>query len=679
MKEVARISRRRFFTTGAAATAALTGCGGPKEPESQPPEQQPAAQPDAPQRPKPEGRVIILGFDGVEPSIVETMLEAGELPNLAKLRDQGAYSRLGSTIPPQSPVAWTTFATCKNPGGHGIFDFIRRRTRDYFPQIGTGSSDHPRFAPDGAVTKPAAGEAYRKGRSFWSVADEQGIRCKILNVPFVYPPEVLKHGKMLSGLGVPDIRCTDSTFFSLSDAYEKQESAAGGVRLPLKFDGDVATAMVPGARDPRKKSSREPGAYVETPVKVTADRAGKRLKIEAAGATLDLAEGAWSEWVRYAFEITPKFTVHAISRFFVAEVGEQVRLYMACLQFDPKDPYIPYSEPKSYSAELADKYGLKKTIGWAFDTHALRQDALTEDGFLQDVERTMAWREQLTLDELDRDDFDLIISAWTATDRVGHMFWRFRDKEHAMYDAALAEKYGRALEGTYEKMDEVVGKVSQRLKEGDLLIILSDHGFGTYRIGFNVNTWLVRNGYAVLEGQTDPETAVGAKGWLFDFDWAKSRAYAIGLSSMYVNVQGREGKGIVPPGEADALIAELKEKLLAVTHPETGDKVFDAIYTRADFSGEAIDAAPDIVFGYAKGYQNTKSTAKGSVPADLFETCKDKWSGEHAASDMASTPGILFANRALTKDSPAIQDLGVTTLAFFGIEPPSDYEGAAIT
>ncbi|MBN2311253.1 MAG: alkaline phosphatase family protein, partial [Candidatus Hydrogenedentes bacterium] len=302
-KDVEKVSRRAFIGTGATALGTLTACGSnAAQPDSDAPPAAPQPKespaPAAPPPPKanPKGRVIILGFDGVEPSIVEQMLEAGELPNLAKLRDAGAYARLGSTIPPQSPVAWTSFATCKNPGGHGIYDFIRRTPARYRPGIGTGQTSHPDFAPDGSVRKPASSTAYRKGRSFWAVADDAGIRSKILNVPFVYPPDELKHGIMLSGLGVPDIRCTDSTFFSLSDAYAEEEKVSGGVRLPLKFDGDTARVNVPGARDPRKKSS-EPGAYIDAPVTVKADRSARTLAIEASGKTLSLAEGEWSDWV----------------------------------------------------------------------------------------------------------------------------------------------------------------------------------------------------------------------------------------------------------------------------------------------------------------------------------------------------------------------------------------------
>jgi hypothetical protein len=220
---------------------------------------------------------------------------------------------------------------------------------------------------------------------------------------------------MLCGLGVPDIRCTDSTFFSFSDGFTKEqldERVSGGLRVPLFFDGDTATATFPGAYDSRKKD------YVDTTLVVKADRSARTVTVQAGDQTLTLPEGGLVEMGSTGrSRVSDRFAVKAISRFFVLEAGERVRLYMTCLQFDPTDPYMPISEPKEYSSELAERYGLYKTIGWAHDTHALRQDALSEEAFLEDVRQTSEWREVLTLDEMDRGNFDMLVAVWTGPDR----------------------------------------------------------------------------------------------------------------------------------------------------------------------------------------------------------------------------------------------------------------------
>jgi predicted AlkP superfamily phosphohydrolase/phosphomutase len=632
----------------------------------------PAEQPaqPIPATPAPQAnRVVVLGFDGAEPSIVDAMLAAGELPNLAKLRDQGCYNRLGSSNPPQSPTAWSSFATCKNPGNHGIYDFLRRNPSNYIPGLGFGALKQPELASDGSLAAPSVFTNYRKGDSFWAMANAQGKRSKLLVVPFAFPAEQLPNIQMLCGLDTPDIRGTQSTYFSMSDQFDNVENLAGGVRLPMKFEGDVATVMVPGFRNSLSKE------FVEVPLKATVDRQAKTVTFEIQGQTAKLAENAWSEWLEWTFQVSPQFSVKAISRLHVLEAGEKVRVYMTCLQMHPRAPLTPISAPEDYSAKLADRYGLFKTIGWTYDTKALQQNDMTDDMFMEDVRRTMSWHEMLMLDELDLGNFDLFVAAWTATDRVAHMFWRYRDPQHPLYTEEGAKKFGRAVEETYAKMDEIVGKAMAKLGPNDLLIVISDHGFHSFRKAFSINTWLIRNGYLSVKGQTDPAAAFTNEKYLQGFDWAHSKAYGLGLGSIFLNLKGREGEGVVSPEEAPALLTEIHDKLLAVTDPDTGAKVFRSVYLKSDvYKGVAEADAPDIQVGYEDGYQTDKPSAAGSAPEKLFAPNDDKWSGEHAASDVANTQGILFSSKALGAN-PSIIDIGPTSLKYIGATIPADVEG----
>ncbi len=619
-----------------------------------------------------EKRVIILGFDGVEPSIVDAMMKEDELPNLARLQHQGTFQRLQSSNPPQSPTAWSSFTTSKYPGNHGVYDFLRRTPKNYRPGVGFGSVVRPKLGADGSLTRAPAFKNIRKGKSFWQIANEQGTRCKILSVPFAFPAEDLSDSCMLSGLGVPDIRGTTSTFFLMSDSFTKASSMSGGRQVPLIFEGDRAVAVIEGIRNPKTRK------YVQVPLTVEADRVAHRVRFDLAGTEIELGEGEWSGWLEWTFDVSAKYSVRAISRIHVLEAGEQVRLYMTCLQFHPEDPFMRFTTPPSYAEELAERYGFFKTIGWIFDTHALRQDALTEALFLDDVAKTMAWRERLTLDELERGQFELLISAWTGTDRVAHTFWRYRDPKHPAYTDEGAATFGRAVEDTYTKMDSIIGKVMEKLADDDLLMVLSDHGFHSFRKGFNVNTWLIRNGYLAVKGGSDAQTDYTEKAFLQGFDWQNTRAYSLGLGSIFLNLQGREGQGTVDPADGDALIAEIRTKLLALTDPETGDAIFSGIYTRDDYEGIAQADAPDLQLGYAEGYQSTKDAAKGAAPEEVFVPNLDKWSGEHAASDVATTPGIFFSNHAIGANDPRIVDLGVTALAYLGKDVPADFEGESL-
>jgi predicted AlkP superfamily phosphohydrolase/phosphomutase len=620
--------------------------------------------------------VIILGFDGVEPEILREMMERGDAPNYAKLAQGGTFKKLGSTIPPQSPVAWTSFTTCKNPGGHNIYDFILRDpspARGPMPKVGTGELEHVKLTGDGAVSEPAKGVAYRNGDSFWYVADQQGLKCKILKVPFAYPADPMKNGIQLCGLGVPDLRGTTSISFDISEAFTPDQhmtSMSGGMRVRPEFDGaGVATLRLPGPRN-QSVDYGKPGDYTPSEITLKVDRKMGVGSAEADGKKIEFTTGTWSEWLPLPFKMSDKYTTFGITRVYPLEIGDQVRLYMSCMMIHPGDPYASITQPVSYSKELTDRFGLFRTIGWQYDTHALRQDRLNEDAFLDDVRQGMAWNEQLTLDELDRGDFDLLVSVWEATDRVGHMFWRFRDKQHPMYDPELAVKFEKALEESYQISDRIVGEVMQRLKPGDLFMVLSDHGFESWRRGFDANAWLEEQGYLTVGNRAQAQ-----RGFLLGIDWTKTKAYAVGLSSMYLNLSGRERVGIVPPMDADNVINEIKAKLLTVKDTEKGTQTFSSIYTKHNFAGVAIGNAPDISFGFDGLHQVSKSVAAGGVGDVHFEDNMDKWGGEHASSDVARLPGIFFCNQAVEADDPNILDLGVTALGYLGADVPSDFEG----
>lgn len=654
-----KVSRRKFLLSSALTLGLLTNSGNLSAANN-------------------KRRVILLGFDGAESRIVKNMMEAEKLPNLSKIMGQGGFHKLTSTIPPQSPTAWSSFATCKNPGQHGIYDFLRRDPSKYLPGVALGFVHAPQFDEDGNIKQLPYFETFRKGKTFWDIADDQGISCKVLNMPYSFPTDDLKNGLMLSGLGVPDIRGAESIFFAFSDKFtdeELKESIPGGIRIKLNFQDSKAQVKLPALRNPRNK--RE---FIEAAITFTADRTKNKITIQIPEYNnIEITQGNWSDWVEWNFPITDKYSVKAISKFFAKQVSDSIFIYMTCLQFHPRYPYIPFTSPYKYSEELANRYGLYKTIGWNYDTHALRQDVLTEDVFLDDVRQTMAWHERLMLDELNKEDgWQLLMAMWMATDRVAHLFWRFRDPQHPEYDPEKAKIYGEALEETYLIMDRIIGNAIKSIREDDWLIIMSDHGFNTYRRGFNLGTWLIREGYLVVEGQTDKEKAYNDQAFLLGYDWKKSKAYALGLGSIYLNLEGRERDGTVKKEKAKELREEIRSKLLSVVDPQTGKQIVSNVYSCDDFRGESIEHAPDLILGYYEGYQSTKASAKGTSPKSLFEDNKDKWSGDHVATDYKLIPGVFITNKKINNDTPHLQDLGVSILSYLGLQVSDDLEGKNI-
>jgi predicted AlkP superfamily phosphohydrolase/phosphomutase len=618
------------------------------------------------------GRLIILGFDGVEPSLFESWASQGHLPNMQRLADMGSYAHMGSTNPPNSPVAWSTFATGLNPGEHNIFDLIKREPQYYLPNLATGQTKDPQFDADGHLTTPPRGITFRDGTPFWVTAGQSGVRGAVLNLPYAFPPDHIEGGRMLAALGTPDLRGTNSTFYYLSTDLPQREDGqgiAGGQLVRLRPSGSQLQASIEGPVD-FAGNRRE---RLTVPLTCSADAGARSVHIQLGDEKHTVGERQWSPWYSVQYEITPHYQARAICRFFVLQATPETRLYLSPLCYDPREPYIPISTPDDFSGQLAHQHGLFKTVGWVHDTSALNSERIDEQVFLDEMFTIMDWREKLTLEQLGRNQDDLFISVFTATDRAAHMFFRFLDSKHPRYDDDLAEKYGDALLKVYQKMDHVVGQVMASMHETDTLMVLSDHGFHSFRRGLNVNSWLAQNGFMTLKtGRT-----FSAKEFLQEVDWTQTQAYSLGTGQVYINLEGREGQGIVSPyDEYEQIVDRIARGLEQVRDPQTGDQVVVRAYKgRSIYHGKHLDEAPDIRLGFRDGYRTSWETTLGGIPRELVVDNTKKWSGDHAASDTDDTPGILLSNTKLITDRPDIIDMAPTALAYCGIEQSPEMTG----
>ncbi len=642
------------------------GCGGARE---------------AGKAPAAGRRLVILGFDGVDSRFLSRWMEEGKLPRLRALAERGDYRPLGSTNPPQSPVAWTTFATGTGPARHGVFDFIERDPATYLPDVGTGGVRPPRFWHDLVQRAPAEGWSRRRGMPFWQIAAEHGVRPVVLHVPYAFPPDPVPGGRMLAGLGVPDLLGTNSTFMFLAPDLGagggRRGDPGGGRLVPLALAGDDATADLPGPPDPR--GGGRPALTLRLGIHV--DRTGDAVVLHLGEHEERVARGGWSPWVPFRLPVVaplgiPLVAIDGLCRFHVVSI-DPLRLYVSPLNYAPSHPFAAISAPGDYAAELERALGPYKTVGWSEDTSALNAERIDEQAFLDDLERTMGEVRAATLRELERSDWDLFISVFTQTDRVAHMFYRLLDPEHPRYDAVLAARFGDAVERVYEQMDEIVGAVEDgvgaRPGGETVLLVVSDHGFHSYRAGLNVNTWLKNHGYLVqgaVPGRENDDFFPGV-------DWSRTRAYALGTGQIYVNLRGREARGVVAPGaEYDGLLEAIARGLEAELDPATGERLVETVYKGPEiFPGAPRERAPDLQIAFRDGYRTSWRTPLGGIPNELMEPNMRKWSGDHAASDVADTPGVILASRRLAGDDPAIVDLAPTALAFFGLPVPAEMQG----
>jgi predicted AlkP superfamily phosphohydrolase/phosphomutase len=621
-------------------------------------------------------KILILGFDGMDPGLTDRWIREGKLPAFRRLMAQGGFRSLETSIPPQSPVAWSNFIAGTNPGGHGIFDFIHRDPKTYFPVFSASATEEAtKTIRIGNTIFPIKGgkvRNLRRGKAFWQVLEEHDIPATIFKIPANYPP-VATRQRTISGMGTPDILGTYGRFRYYTTApKEIREDIGGGEVRQVYVIGDRIEAKLPGPVNTFKKD--RPTAEID--FKVYLDPRNPVAKIVIQDHEFLLREKEWSGWKRIRFSLIPTQSVSGICMFYLKEIRPNFRLYVSPVNIDPGDAALPISTPESYAQELVRKFGPFFTKGLPADTSALDNDVLDEGEFLQQDGFVLEESRVMLDHELGRFDSGLLFYYISSTDQRQHMFWRLLDEKHPAYDAALAKSYGGVIEKTYREADEILDRVMGRMDKDTLLLVMSDHGFNPYYRSFNLNTWLRQNGYLQLTNEFKQEDLdIGFP----STDWSRTKAYGIGLNGLYINRKGREADGIVDQGaDADNLIREIIRKLEEFKDPKTNDQVVLKAYAAKDiYTGPHAGEAPDIVLGFNRGYRISFSSPLGRVPKDVLEDNRSKWSGDHMGA-AEILPGILLANQAVKADSPALYDLTATIMDVFGIEKPKELIGTSI-
>jgi len=654
-------------------------------------------------------KIVILGFDGLDPRLVQRYMDEGKLPNMRKLaKEGGGVHALGTTHSPESPTAWASFATGVNAGKHNIYDFLVRDTNTYLPDLGMVTREPPHFVLNYIpVSKPNI-KSIRGGTSFWVTAGRAGVRSSVLTVPVTYPPEDVPNGELLSGLPLPDIRATMGTFYYFGtdlSRYEEGNTEFGGILKRLVFDGDVARTELVGPPNPivrqqlRDVRSRAPLGEtgkmrvaelearedVRLPVTIHWNRAGKSATIDIAENSVHLSEHEWSKWINLDFTINMLLRVHGMAQLFLVNAGSELQLYISPVNWRPDAPPSLMSYPPAFSAEIYERLGPYRTLGWAEATWPLNEDRIDEKTFMDDLFRAFDDRAQVILQRLESKQWDLLVGVIESTDRVQHMMWRLIDPQHPMYERALAAKFGDSIERVYRRSDDFVGEVMSRVTPGTPILIVSDHGFRSFRQSVNLNTWLVEHGFMALQGQAPGDKKLqdlfGGGTFWENVDWSHTKAYAMGLGQVYINLKGREAHGIVWPGEeSKRLQDDLVAGLLAMTDPNTGAHMVDAVYKADDvYSGEFVKNAAELQVGLADGYRvSWQSTLGGSPPGLVYPNMK-KWSGDHGSFDYKATPGTFVSNRSVAEGRALhIIDIAPTVLSYFGLPIPPDIDGRPI-
>jgi predicted AlkP superfamily phosphohydrolase/phosphomutase len=614
--------------------------------------------------------MIVIGIDGMDYALSRKLIDEGRLPNLARLEQMGGFQALGTSVPPQSPVAWSNFITGLDSGGHGIYDFIHRNPETMDPYLSTSKPIEPsRTLKFGKWDIPLSGggmELLRRGTPFWEVLEGHGIPTTIIRMPANFPPSGSAY-RELSGMGTPDVLGTPGYYSFYTTMPERITANTEALIERVQVRDGIVEAELLGPPNPLLIESED----LKAPFTVYVDDEYLVAKIVVGQEEFILQQGEWSEWVPVEFEMIPYVqSINATARFFLREIRPEFELYVSPINLDPVAPLMPISTPVGYATELAEATGRFYTQGMPEDTNALNEGVFNNADFMTQV--------AMVHTEI-RNQFDYVLNEFRGgflfyyfgnLDQVSHMMWRAMDPEHPAHDPIADAPYANAVIDRYVDADDFIGETLGKLPENTTLVVMSDHGFTSWRRAMNLNTWLLENGYITL---MNPRRVTGIP-YFGNVDWESTEAYAVGLNGVYINLRGREANGSVMPLDQDTLSAEIAEKLLSFIDPITGEQAVTKVYHRDEVfaAGGYLDIGPDLIVGFAKGVRGSNESALGEFSTEIIFDNDHPWSGDHLM-DHETVPGVLFSSRPLQRVVTSLQNLAGVLLAEFGIEdfPPT--------
>ncbi len=604
--------------------------------------------------------VVVLGIDGMDPNFLERHWDA--LPNLDRLRREGEFKHLETTMPPQSPVAWSTFITGRDPGGHGLFDFVHRDPKSMMPISAMSmAAQGSRTISLGSYELPiSAGKviSFRAGTPFWQILSQHHIPTEVVRMPTDFPPVHCDDGFSMAGMGTPDLRGAYGTFmFFTDDPAQKTRTVSGGQIVHVDMKNDSATLRIQGPDNSLRKEKAP--TYTEMIVHVDPQQSAARFDVGEKQVVLK--QGEWSGWIETDFPMIPGLKSAAgMFRLYAKQLHPHLQLYVSPINIDPSDPELPITSPESLSKQLTKSVGLYYTQGMAQDTKAYSAGVFDKDDYIAQSRLVSLDHLKLLRYSLDRFHGGFLFFHFFGVDQDSHMLWG---------------KYDDDLLNTYRMVDQTVGWVRQKIGDSATLIVMSDHGFSTFHRAVNLNTWLMKEGFLVLD---DPKNTSDEE--VFPHvDWSRTQAYSVGLNGLYLNLQGRERDGIVEPGnQADELLKKIADRLLASRDPASGAPMIGGVtLTHTDFHGDMLDRGPDMIVGYMPGYRSSWQTVLGAVPTALVEDNTDAWRADHCI-DARFVPGVLISNRKSRAFDPHLYDLTVSLLDQFGVGPGSGMIGHSI-
>jgi len=613
-------------------------------------------------------RVLVIGADGADPTLLRRLMSAHKLPNLASLCEQGSWGPLRTTFPPVSPVAWTTCLTGVPAASHGIRDFVTKAPNSYLPTIGlyevrSGEGGIPSY------------KSRRRIPTIAKAASAAGRTVYVLKVPGTFPPEPCRGG-MLAGFGMPDLLGTFGVSLWFTTAPKRKIAQA-------PEGADLVHPLTPLPGGGWRGSLAGPGG---TKQELVVRRRGGEVRLYLGRAAQQpcavLGPGTWSNWVRIGYDLPGRGRVEGMCRFKLVSLGPETEIYATAVQCTPDAPLYSLAEPAGFARRIEELVGPYATLGMPSDMDGVRRGVVDLDTFLEDAYANWEQQVEMTLRLMDAGGeggaaWDLIVTHLFTVDNVQHLFWHCQDPSHPGFSPEVLARYGGEIERAYRWLDQQVGRLIQHAPPDTAVLVVSDHGGApVYRFVY-LNAWLRDHGY-LAPRENVPE------GKAARLDWDRTRAAMYGTGAIWLNVQGRDPRGIVPAGAAyGALRHEIASALTSWRDPETGQPVIKRVLAGSEVFGDQPDG-PDLVVALERGYGLGRGEGLGRV-ANTREWVipnRSPWSGGHEGPYLpADIPGVYVLGRCGSPSGvpqPGLADVAATVLRLLQVDAPPWMSGRSL-
>jgi predicted AlkP superfamily phosphohydrolase/phosphomutase len=295
-----------------------------------------------------------------------------------------------------------------------------------------------------------------------------------------------------------------------------------------------------------------------------------------------------------------------------------------------------------------------------------------KDRILRDIYRLADHHFDVAERLLAREPYDFFMMVEMGVDRIHHAFWRYMAADHPKYEPD--HRFEHAIRDYYAHVDGRVGRLLERVDDDTAVIVVSDHGARTMAGGVCINEWLIENGYLALKERPTTVTALEE----CEIDWSRTKAWSSGgyYARLFLNVQGREPEGIIPPDEVEAVRTELIERLASIPDPD-GSPIGTVAYRPEDLYRDVRNVAPDLIiyFGHLR-WRSVGSVGFDSIWTFENDTGPDEANHAQEGIFIFHDPRRPLGGRDL--GTVEIYDIAPTMLALFGQPVPEGLRGRAI-